>query len=344
MADIVHESVSAPENQPGDTRAFSSPREEFAALRTSCGVFDLESRTRIKLTGDDRIKWLNGMVTNNVRDLAVGRGVYSFLLNPQGHILADMNIYNLGAYLVVDTDAAQSDKVRATFEHYIIMDDVELSSDASDHFTAIGLQGPRSREVMRAAGINFTGQEPIAIEDTTWNGVGISLVHSRPDGFEAWLPPATRAGLWLALVAAGATPTGAEALEMWRIAEGIPRYGQDIRERELPQETMQERALSYTKGCYIGQEIVERIRSRGAVHRALAGFTFTGGPPAAGTKLAKDRREVGEVTSVATLPVGSGPMTVGLGYVRREAGSPGTKLDASGVEATVSALPFSIDQ
>src|SRR5947209_18437075 len=114
MADILRESVSA---QDTDVRVFSSAEEEFAALRARCGVFALNSRAKIILTGEDRIKWLNGMVTNNVRDLAVGRGVYSFLLNPQGHILADMNIYNRGEYLVVDTEAEQAEKVRANFEH-----------------------------------------------------------------------------------------------------------------------------------------------------------------------------------------------------------------------------------
>jgi folate-binding protein YgfZ len=244
---------------------------------------------------------------------------------------------------VVDTDAAQAEKVRATFEHYIIMDDVEVT-DAGEKLAAIGLQGPRAAEVLRGAGVNSSQQEPITIEDATWNGVGISVVHSRADGFELWFDPANKLHVWEGLIAAGATPVGTEALEMWRIAEGIPRYGQDIRERELPQETGQDRALNFTKGCYIGQEIVERIRSRGAVHRTFAGFRFTGGLPAIGTKLAKDGREVGEVTSASNLPAAAGRLAVGLGYVRREASPPGTKLDANGIEATVSVLPFSIDK
>ena len=344
MADIVHESVSATETRVADARArlFSSPEEEFAALRTVCGVFDPGGRARIVLTGEDRTKWLNGMVTNNVRDLAAGRGVYSFLLNPQGHILADMTIFNRGEYILVDTDVAQGEKVRATFDHYIIMDDVELG-DETDKTATIAVQGPRAAEVLRRDGINFTEREPIAIEDAVWNGIGISVVRSRTIGFEIWLNPTQATQIWEALVAAGATPVGTDAVEMWRIAEGIPRYGQDIRERELPQETAQDHALSFTKGCYVGQEIVERIRSRGAVHRTFTGFRFAGSP-APGTKLSKDGREVGEITSVATLPSPGGSISVGLGYVRREAGAPGTKLDAGGVEATVSALPFSLDQ
>ncbi len=108
MADTLSESVTTPETaEDGRKRVFTSPESEFTALRHTCGVFDPGARTRIILTGEDRTKWLNGMVTNNVRDLAPGLGVYSFLLNPQGHILADMNIYNRGEYIVVDTGAAQ---------------------------------------------------------------------------------------------------------------------------------------------------------------------------------------------------------------------------------------------
>ena len=140
-----------------------------------------------------------------------------------------------------------------------------------------------------------------------------------------------------ALAVAGAAPVGAEALEMWRITAGIPRYGVDIRERDLPQETGQEHALSFTKGCYIGQEIVERIRSRGGVHRGFTGFRFDGQAPPVGAKIEREGREVGEITSVAVLPSGQ---AVGLGYLRREAGGPGTAIEVGGVQATVTELPF----
>jgi len=146
--------------------------------------------------------------------------------------------------------------------------------------------------------------------------------------------------MWEALASAGATPVGAEVLEMWRIADGIPRYGVDIRERDLPQESGQEHALNFKKGCYIGQEIVERIRSRGGVHRRFTGFSFEGpASPPPGTKIEREGREVGEITSVAILPPGK---AVGLGYLRREAGGPGTTLAVGGAQATVSELPFNI--
>src|ERR1700683_3937276 len=130
-------------------------RSEFAELLSGCGLLDLSSRAKIALTGGDRVRWLNGMVTNNIRDLAVGSGVYAFLLNPQGHILGDLYAYNRGDSLMIDTDKSQSEKLLATFDHYIIMDDVEVAN-MGDKLTAIGIMGPKSREVLQAAGFEIS--------------------------------------------------------------------------------------------------------------------------------------------------------------------------------------------
>src|SRR5271155_6121165 len=139
-------------NQASPVTEFGDLRSEFGALLSSCGFYDLSSRAKIALTGADRVRWLNGMVTNNIRDLATGRGVYAFLLNPQGRILGDMVVYNLGEKLVVETDRSQVEKIVATFDHYIIMDDVEVADIGAEQ-TALGLGGPKSRTVLNAAGI-----------------------------------------------------------------------------------------------------------------------------------------------------------------------------------------------
>src|SRR5579864_475788 len=144
--------------------------------------------------------------------------------------------------------------------------------------------------------------------------------------------------LWDRLVKAGAQPVGSDALELWRIMQGIPRYGQDIRERDLPPETEQNQALNFTKGCYVGQEIVERIRSRGQVHRKFTGFEFQDSLPQPG-KFEEQGRVMGEITSVAEI---SGKK-VGLGYVRRETGVPGAKFNIGGTVATIMNLPFEIN-
>src|ERR1700740_561940 len=139
---------------------FAGPQQEFSALQNGCGVYDLGFRARISLTGNDRTRWLNGMVTNNIRDLAAGHGVYAFLLNPQGRILGDMYAYNRGDALIVETDRSQVEKIVATFDHYIIMDDVEVE-DISAQQTALGLAGPRARAILNLAGIEVPNLQPL---------------------------------------------------------------------------------------------------------------------------------------------------------------------------------------
>ena len=138
----------------------------------------------------------------------------------------------------------------------------------------------------------------------------------------------------------GSEAVGNAAVELLRIAAGIPRYGVDIRERDLPQETEQERALNFVKGCYVGQEIVERIRSRGQVRRKFTGFEIHGALPAPGSKIQVDGKDVGEITSAASLPLAGGDRPVALGYIRREVATPGRIVDAGGSEARIANLPL----
>ncbi len=326
---------------------YGDVRAEFAALLSSCGVYNLSGRAKIKLTGSDQVRWLNGMITNNIRDLAAHHGVYAFLLNPQGRILGDLYAYNRGGSLLIDTDRAQLDKLLAIFDKYIIMDDVEVAN-ISDQLTTIGIAGPNAGEVFQAVGIELPELKSLQFTDITWQGFNMALLRSdNPvvESYELWLASEIVASVWDALVSAGASPAGADAVELLRIAGGVPRYGQDIRERDLPQETNQDRALHFTKGCYVGQEIVERIRSRGAVHRQFAGFEIPvldkAAPlPAPGDKIQADGKDVGEITSVASLPVGNGERPVALGYIRREVGAAGKPIYAGGTEITIARLPF----
>ena len=160
--------------------------------------------------------------------------------------------------------------------------------------------------------------------------------------YEIWLSPSDAPALWEALRKAGAAGVGAEALEKFRVMAGVPRYGVDIRDRDLPQETEQTGALHFSKGCYIGQEIVERIRSRGNVRRKFTGFLIDGPLPAAGTKIQSAGKDVGEITSSASLPGAAGERAVALGYLRREAAMPDKELQAGNARATVTELPFEV--
>src|ERR1700722_4387747 len=325
---------------------FADRQQEFSALLNSCGIYDLGFRARISLTGGDRVRWMNGMVTNNIRDLAVGHGIYAFLLNPQGRILGDMHVYNRGESLLVETDRDQVEKIIATFDHFIIMDDVEVAN-VSEVQTALGLSGPPSRELLSAVGIAVPEMAPLQMMTPQCvcdcDCAECTVIRGEDplrESYEIWLDPKDVYKTWQALISAGATPVGSEVLEMQRIVAGIPLYGVDIRERDLPQETEQMRALNFNKGCYVGQEIVERIRSRGNGHRKFTGFLVEGAAEiSSGVKIVSAEKEVGEITSVATLGTGPEERTVALGYIRREVGVPGREVTIGTSKATVIQLP-----
>jgi folate-binding protein YgfZ len=321
---------------------FGNATDEFGALRSTCGAYNLENRAKIQLTGSDRVRWLNGMITNNVRDLAVGHGVYAFLLNPQGHILGDLIAYHRGDSLLVDTDQSQLEKILATFDHYIIMDDVEVAN-ISERLPAVGIAGPAAENVLKEAGFEVPQLKSLEIADVALQQAKVTVVRGEREAFpsyELWVAPEHGASVREKLQSAGAALIGPEALELYRIALGIPLYGKDIRERDLPQETEQQRALNFNKGCYVGQEIVERIRSRGAVHRKFTGFTVTGAAPVPGTKIQAQAKDVGEITSSAVIPSPDGEHTVALGYIRREMGAAGKEVEIAGSRAVITELPF----
>jgi aminomethyltransferase len=318
---------------------FGDPAGEFEALLFGCGGFSLSWRAKIGVNGKDRVRWLHNMVTNNVRDLPVNRGNYNFVLNAQGRIVGDMYIYNRGESFLIDTDYAQVEPLLAAMKRYIIMDKVEMSVAP---ILAFGCCGPKTEESMAAVGVDVKGMQPLEIRALTSDDGIIEIVRgpeNKPDWYEVWLPMDERgAG---GLFAKPARAVGANALEWWRVVHGIPHYGHDIRDRDLPQETGQMQALNFNKGCYIGQEIVERIRSRGQVHRKFTGFEFEGGLPALG-KVESEGRTVAEVTSAVAVPSGSGNKYIGLGYVRREVADAGPQLNLDGLKARIVDPPFAI--
>ncbi|MBZ5664446.1 MAG: folate-binding protein [Acidobacteriia bacterium] len=319
---------------------FGDVRAEFQALLSGCGLYDLSWRAKIAVTGGDRVRWLNGMVTNNVRDLAPGHGVYAFLLNAQGRIQADIYAFQRGDSLLVDTERGQREKVLQLFDHYIIADDVEVA-DISDKLAAVGVSGPKSRSVLERAGLAVPDLVDLQFADVAWQQQTVTLLRSGEEARESWqvwMAPESAGKLWDALLKAGGRPTGTAALNLFRISRGIPQFGGDIRERDLPQETGQTRALNFTKGCYLGQEIVERIRSRGAVHRQFTTFAAEGPLPEPGVKILAEEKEVGEITSSAVLPLVGGDQAVALGYLRREAA--GKDLRAGTAKLKPASLPI----
>jgi aminomethyltransferase len=299
-------------------------------------------QAKLVVSGEDRVRWLNGMVTNNVRDLAPNHGVYNFLLSAQGRIQGDLMAYNRGDYLLVTTDRAQAPAVSEIFERYIIMDDVEIGN-ISDKLATIALFGPNAAGLLKSAELDVSPLQAGQVLDTVWRDIGISVARSSQpnmDSYELWFAPENFDRVWDILVFTGATPVGSDALELYRIARGVSLYGVDLRDRDLPQETGQQHALNFNKGCYIGQEIVERIHARGNVHRAFVGFEVQGEAPPSGTKVRGGEKDVGEITSSARIPFPAVERTLALGYLRREFATPGSKVDVADQSATVQQLPF----
>jgi len=329
---------------------FGSAAEELNALRRGCGVFDLGWRGKLVVSGEDRVRWLNGMVTNNTRDLAQDFGNYNFVLSAQGRIQGDLLAFQRGEFYVLESEARQVAGIREFLERFIIMDEVEIG-DISARLTSIGVAGPLALKVLAGAGLEPGAPRVGQLLDGSWHGMGFSLVRDpveRRNWYELWLAPENVEAFWNALVAAGAVPVGAEALEWQRILLGLPRVGLDTGARMMPQETGQEYALHYTKGCYIGQEIVERIHARGQVHRGLAGLIVEGELPPPGSKVLAGEKEIGEVTSSAEIVVDGVRRKLALGYVKLDAAAhqasaeagPSESVSVGGSPARITTLPF----
>jgi aminomethyltransferase len=340
--------------QSADVQALPPAAEgQLAALLGASGVAPLDEIGWIRVTGEDRVRWLNGMVTNSIAQLAQREGCFNFVLNAQGRIQGDLTAWMQEDSILLETSRDQMEKLLTHLNHFIIMDDVELV-DISDQRSGICLAGPQAAALLDQIGLPTTSLSAMHLETASWRGSPVVTLHAHSPlvaRFELWAEAATIAAMREELIAAGAVNVSPEALEQLRILEGTPRYGIDIRDNErshdLPQETGQTRALNFTKGCYLGQEIVERIHSRGAVHRIFSGFMLTGTLPAPGTFLEAEGKPVAELTSVASIQLGkfgstggSAPIQLALGIVRREALERKLTLTYSGGTAAPIALPY----
>jgi len=316
---------------------------DLDAIRHHAAYALITDRAFLRITGSDATRWLNGMVTNNIKDLAPGEGNYNFLLNAQGRIQGDCMIYREPgegdpAYLL-ETDSSQLETVNQHLDKFIIMDDVELTPalniegislpNESLPRHGIGLLGVDGSDILERIvhehyKLNLkTPPEPGRILLTFANGCAltvISLPHATVPSYELWAVTPLDATLLEEFLSGplGLNEVSPATLEAHRILSGIPKYGTDIRNTEtakdLPQETGQTHALHFSKGCYLGQEIVERIHSRGQVHRIFSKFTLTGAPAALPTPLTVDGKAAGELTSAVEVD----GQWHALGYLRRE--------------------------
>jgi folate-binding protein YgfZ len=294
------------------------------ALLHDAALVDLTARGRIRVTGEDAARLLHAMTTNHVQGMQPGEGLYVFFLNAQGKILADANLFRFADHFLIDTEPETRQKVFAHLDQYIIADDVSLE-DISETTACLSVEGPRA--LVRAKALDIPEPEK-ALAHVPWGDRTIAALSVTGEpGLRIFGPVFEPVGIETAT---------AEDVEAARIMHYRPRYGDEIDERSLPQETQQMRAVHFTKGCYLGQEIVERIRSRGHVNRVLMGFHGESPEaPSAGSVVTAMGKEAGEVASAVSID----GKFYGLGYIRAAIAKPGDIIGIEGRPALLSA-PF----
>ncbi len=286
------------------------------AFFENAALFELSGRGRIKVLGEDRKRLLHAMTTNHVQQLEPGQGCYAFFLSAQGRVLSDVTILAQQDHLLLDVEPARRAFIMEHLDKYIIADDVTLE-DVSDQQTTLALEGPAAAEILESIGA------PIPINDydsVEWAGrLIVKTSYTGAVGFHIYISPLDAPILRETLLDARAVEASAESIETSRLLHARPLYGVDITDANLPQETKLDHALHFAKGCYLGQEIVERVRSRGHVNKVLTRLQLTT-PAAPGAKVLSGEKEVGAVTSAAFDPRNN--VTVALAYVRIEALAP----------------------
>ena len=293
----------------------------YDALRNGAAWIDLAGRGKIRAMGEDRARLLHAMTTNHVQQLQPGQGLYAFFLTPQGRILADVNLFRLEDALLLDLEPETGAKIYEHLNKYIIADDVTVEN-ATEGLPTVGVEGPKAAEALANLGA------PVPVEDLTFALWGTRIVarvnQSGQPGFAAFVPADEQAALIRELEAAGVPQAAGEAVKAVRLENGRPRYGDDFSEKTLPQETGLMHALHFQKGCYIGQEIVERVRSRALLHRGLGHVRMAGTQvPDAGTEIYAGGQKVGEITSAAYSPAHE--CVFALAYLRLDFNMPGVE-------------------
>jgi folate-binding protein YgfZ len=331
---------------------FGDPLAEYEAARNNVALVDTNFRAVFALTGPDHVRYLNAVTSGNIRDLTPGQSALGLLLNAQGHMLAELMTLVLEDRLLVLSHAYLRQRTFEILERFIIMDDATLADDTAQTGT-LAIEGPKALDLLRKLmHVEYMqlpdGAHVTAVLDSAGAAIPCRVLRHSLFGIrgaELLLPRESLSAAWQALTAAarvqGGAPIGYRALNMLRLEAGIPWFGTDFDERQIPQEAGVEAThISFTKGCYTGQEIVERVRSRGHVNRRLTGLLFSSAevPKAGATVLATDGTEAGHITSAAFSPL-AGKAT-GMAYLRREYLEPGTTLQCGNMAAEVIEVPL----
>jgi folate-binding protein YgfZ len=330
---------------------FRSLNEEYEILRHAVGLLDCSQSGVFEVRGDDRTRFLHGMLTNDIKQLRPGNGCYAGFLTPQGRLIGDMRVYCLEDSLLITVEPSLRSKVPLALGKYIIGGRPELI-DRSQDLSILALQGRQPFRLLEeiSPGIRPFDQ-PFDHHEQDVLGITVRICHVNcvlDDRYDLIVPTNRLIDLWKKLIeterGVAHSPVGFSALNIRRVEAGIPWYEFDMDEKTLPLEAgLEKNAISLTKGCYIGQESVARITYRGQVQRKLAGLIITGDIVAAkGDRVFKEEQEMGWVTSNVFSIALNCP--IALGYLRRDAFEVGTvlRIEHSGMDlgATVSSLPF----
>jgi folate-binding protein YgfZ len=330
---------------------------EYRQLREGVALLDKNYRAYLEFTGPDRVRYLNAILTNNIKDLRENHGMISLFLNPQGRILAEIETYALPDKLLCYSYTSIRESLIPALDKYIIMDDVTLTDRTAD-FATLALEGPKAALVTEElTGIQLADLAELETRLITVQAVPCRLGKRSPGGTasaEFLVDRAHAESLWQILLAVarkhGGGPAGYTALSALRLELGAPWFSYDFGEKQIPHEAgLQDSHISYTKGCYTGQEIVERVRSRGQVNRVRVTLKYdldssrgTGtpacAPPAQGTVLSSEGKEAGYTTRAAFSPLLNSAM--GMAYLRREKSAPGSVVELAGGTATVVSTPI----
>ena len=325
-----------------------SQHNSYQLARTAAAILDRGERAWVVVSGVDRRSYLHGLLTNEIAALRAGQGCYAAYLTPQGRMIADVWVYELGDVLLVSMIRDVKSTVLARFDQFIFTEDVQLG-DVSETFSATAVVGPRAAHAIAAAtdvGVDHLAALPehgnvrIAFEGQP--AIVLKTTDTGESGFDILVASEQAARLHERLHAAGAVDVDAGVAEALRIEAAVPRFHRDMDEETIPLEAgIESRAISMTKGCYVGQEVIVRVlhRGHGRVARRLVGLTVKGSAvPPPGTSVEAEGKPIGSVTSSAASPAVGKP--IALAYVHRDFVAPGTAVSVNGTEAVVTQTPF----
>jgi glycine cleavage system T protein (aminomethyltransferase) len=331
---------------------YGDPSAGYSAVRNAVGIMDLSSRGKIRVTGEDRVKWLQSIISNDILPLTPGQGIYSTFLTHKGKIIAYFRVYQLGDALMLEDIGETGDTTFATLRKFLLFGTKAKMDNCGETWGLLLISGPKALELIRSTfGTDLSSLKPLAFEKLEIDGHPALLIRSEETGetdIEILIPSGGLRSAWERLWTAGDSmglqPFGTHALETLRVEAGLPKMGPDLNENIVPPEAnLEGKSFSLSKGCYPGQEVVARMDTYGSVRRRLVGLTLSeSAVPLSGAKVYSGDREVGWVSSAVLSP--SLGKAIAFAFPLRDFSKPGTDLevdtDGRRVTATVQELPF----